>query len=1138
MYIQFIFNTGIQHLFCPALTIISNLPAQAMTNLTNKTSGLYCATLMAVLIMFMSVRVSAGSIHSVLPAHRPYKNLPAGKTPTLIPIRFTLKQPGFVTLVIENSAGIRVRNLIADTWFPAGNNTAWWDGLDDTGRDADAARHGVYSIPQHFVEPGQYHIRGLVHPAIEPHYQFTVYNTGTPPWNLPNHTGAWLGNHTAPQSALFVPANRSPTHQPAVYLGCYVTEGLDGLIWVDLNGQKMGGKGWIGGSWTAAPFMARDAGAKADTGIIAYVASAAQTGKQHITELRLTALTQKNDKRITIRPLGIISPTPGVPIDVGGLAAYNNRFAVSITGLNQLMLIDAGNALVSDTISLNDPHGLAFDVQGRLIAISGKQVYRFNDIQNHPKPHLLIGSGLEAPYGITLDASGRIYISDRGNSNQVKVFTADGNFIRTIGNAGPSQAGIYNPLHMNSPAGLTIDDRQQLWVTEQDFLPKRVSIWSLDGKLINAFYGPVKYGGGGMLDSEDKTRFYYAEAQGAMEFKLDWQKGTSQLSNVYYRPGPADLQLPGNAAPQTAFYRNGQRYFTNCYNSSPTSGASIAFLFADRNGIAVPVAAMGNTANWDLLKTDDFKPSWPQGTALNMRGAQAFFIWTDNNNDGQVQPQEVTMQKAVPNGITVMPDLSFCVARLDDKAVRFAPLNFTNQGIPVYNINQGQVIAAGVLQAASSGGSQMLVAPDGHAIITLGIQPYSSLSVSGTYNGAATWSYPDLWPGLHAGHESPAPNAPGQLIATTRLLGPMLANKGSAVGPLWAVNGNLGSVYVFTADGLFVTTLFNDARLGKPWNAPAAIRNMRLDSLSLGQENFWPTISQTSDGIVYLVDGTQCSIIRLDGLNNISPLPAADIQVTKNAIAQCSAYLVSTEAKRQSAQNSSTLTVPILAKPPVVDGRLSDWKGAAWINIDNRGVKAYFNSNSRPYNTMAAVAVTADKLYIAYQNVTAKLQNSGEMPTAFFKTGDALDVMIGSNDKARPDRTLPVAGDMRLIVTTVKNKPVAMLYQAVLPGTKDADRVPFSSPSRTISFDKVEDVTAQIAFAGINGNYEIAVPLKMLGLAPTPGITIKADIGVLRGYNGYTVSRIYWSNKAAGNTADVPSEAALTPNLWGNWSFK
>ncbi len=70
-----------------------------------------------------------------------------------IPVTFKLTKPGFVTLVVDNDKGTRVRNLISETWFKAGEHTVYWDGLDDLGRDRDAARHGVYHIPGHFVEP-------------------------------------------------------------------------------------------------------------------------------------------------------------------------------------------------------------------------------------------------------------------------------------------------------------------------------------------------------------------------------------------------------------------------------------------------------------------------------------------------------------------------------------------------------------------------------------------------------------------------------------------------------------------------------------------------------------------------------------------------------------------------------------------------------------------------------------------------------------------------------------------------------------------------------------------------------------------------------------------------------------------------
>ena len=103
---------------------------------------------------------------------------PAPHPPVAVP--FTLTKAGFVTLVIEDAKGKRVRNLISETAFPAGPNTAYWDGLDDLGRDPDAARHGVYDVPGRLVPPGRYVVRGLVRPAITVRYEMMPYTHGDP----------------------------------------------------------------------------------------------------------------------------------------------------------------------------------------------------------------------------------------------------------------------------------------------------------------------------------------------------------------------------------------------------------------------------------------------------------------------------------------------------------------------------------------------------------------------------------------------------------------------------------------------------------------------------------------------------------------------------------------------------------------------------------------------------------------------------------------------------------------------------------------------------------------------------------------------------------------------------------------------
>ena len=95
-------------------------------------------------------------------------------------------------------------------------------------------------------------------------------------------------------------------------------------------------------------------------------------------------------------------------------------------------------------------------------------------------------------------------------------------------------------------------------------------------------------------------------------------------------------------------------------------------------------------------------------------------------------------------------------------------------------------------------------------------------------------------------------------------------------------------------------------------------------------------------------------------------------------------------------------------------------------------------------------------------------------------------MMVGADPAANPTRTLPWPAMTALLVTLIGGKPHALLYRPVVPG--GAKRVvPFSSPSRTINIDRVDDVSGDFEFAAADGNYEFSIPLSTLGLNPAAG---------------------------------------------------
>src|SRR5262249_50714690 len=150
--------------------------------------------------------------------------------------------------------------------------------------------------------------------------------------------------------------------------------------------------------------------------------------------------------------------------------------------------------------------------------------------------------------------------------------------------------------------------------------------------------------------------------------------------------------------------------------------------------------------------------------------------------------------------------------------------------------------------------------------------------------------------------------------------------------------GNKGTIYLFTTDGLFVTTLFKDSRSPTAsWaQRPSAIRGMSVSDLTLGEENFWPSITQTEDGQVYVVTNFP-SIIKVDGLDTIHRIAPQAIHVTAEELAQSQEFFSGRESARQRAQTKSdALIIPVSANPLTLDGRLAEWNSNQFVTIDER----------------------------------------------------------------------------------------------------------------------------------------------------------------------------------------------------------
>ena len=567
-----------------------------------------------------------------------------------IPVRFTLDKPGLVTLVVDDAQGNRVRNLIAETPFAAGEHVVEWDGLDDH-VPVQVHAQPVFRFEGEPAPPGRYVVRGLVRDPVQLRYEMPLYTAGNPPWDTIDGRGGWLNDFGPAVALASLPATKpgeKPQATPSMLVGSGVGEAF-GLVWTDLEGQRLAGVRGIaaGGGWCGAELLARDGGPGADAAATAYV------GNNWQDSFEIEAVTQRPPVGAyhgAVRTMSMCLWGAGRRVyrgeagqSLGGLAVHDRVVVAAVTSQNKLLVIrdepkpdgpqpgfglrhsdptvpDHRSGVKVAEVPLDSPRGMVVTADGRhLLAISGQRVVRFS-FPPQGEPAVLIGEGLQKPQHLALDGNGNLYVSDQG-PHQVLVFDAEGRRLRIIGEPGGPQLGPYNERRMANPQGIAISADRRLWVAEASVHPRRISIWNVDGTFVKAMYGNNNYGGGGMVDAGDPSRAYVSEYGGALQMRLDHKKGISEVEAILWLPGQG-FSLPQFVGSYThvmgaAVYHRGRRYLSNAYCTASGGGnhsdnTIMLWTINDKNR-AVPVAALGAAQSWSLLKQPEFATRWPAG---------------------------------------------------------------------------------------------------------------------------------------------------------------------------------------------------------------------------------------------------------------------------------------------------------------------------------------------------------------------------------------------------------------------------------------------------------------------------------------------------------------------------------------------
>ncbi|MFT5469510.1 MAG: sugar lactone lactonase YvrE [Verrucomicrobiales bacterium] len=1006
-----------------------------------------------------------------------------------IRVEFTQPLDGKASLVIENEAGDRVRNLVSGRDFRAGKNTAIWDGLDENGM---------------LVSPGNYRWSGVAHPGIKPEFRMTFAGGGEDVNLRP-----WGPNHGLLQHAV--------SNGEHIFFAAPVTEGGWALLALDADGNFVQGyehqQGFgIGHNAIAVDekylYCAQDGfgwGGSKDVDWNSDNWKATWTLTVSRYDLKTGKVVEFPGKqRAFVADTMEVGPGSAHPdlksYNLGGLSVANGRIYVGSRDKDSVLVFDAETGEGSGHYALKQPRHLATAGE-HVYAASDDRVVRLDDDQR------IFDAGEMDLTGLTVAPNGDFLVSD-GATHQVHRFSADGKRLGSIGEPGGPYKGAYDPERMVNPAGLAFGPDGKLWVTEKRWNPKRVMAWDPEkGAVVYEKFGIPHYGGDGSgFDSENARRWI---GLGCF-WDVDIDTGAAKPTHI----------MALDEGHFEHYHPHGYSFFREAGRRFLCARGKIALLLEVlEDGTLREIAAACGThhfaygCNWDPPQAyiDAFYAKWPAKRKEEKpgRGAQgkpwagrvAGVLWVDRNDDGETQQDEFTFTE---EGVKFadgawghrQDSLTFRFpAAIGEqvKIVEIKPRGFLANEIPDYPTLAEAVETSATDISLTPGNKRQGVST---ARDRFGRFIFNSDPEMNAYNaeGKHLWSYPNQWSNVHGSHDAPLPET-GVMQGAMAILGMAPFDDETDV---FFLNGNHGRCFLLTSDGIYLDEAFTDVRV-----------SYQKNEYRLGGEIFGGMFERSNnDGKYYVQIGHgPYRIYQLQGIAEAQRI-SSEFTVSQS---QVEAAERGNLRKLAETQTEKTFRLP---------GEIS------W-------------DQSGKFKVTLKAAVDGDFLHLTYavQDPSPWI-NNGRDWTTLFATGDTVDLQIGVDPAAAPNRREPAQGDQRLMIAPHEGKAIAVLYQHNKPGGENP--IEFTSPWRGAKVDHVQQLLeGQIEVNTSNGGYTVdaKIPLAALGLYPSE--KLRADFGVTFGdaEGTETQLRSYWANPATMLVDDIPSEIMLHPNLWGKVEF-
>ncbi|MDZ4815659.1 MAG: sugar-binding protein [Verrucomicrobiota bacterium] len=1035
----------------------------------------------------------------------------------LIPIRMKVPSDAKkISVVIEDSKNVRTRNLlahanVADYLVPGKNDEieVMWDGRGDGVWNKDMSIFLGEVVPS-----GKYTARTIAHGGLGVLYNGSFYNPGLPPWDAIDDAdgrskmyGGWGFDHANPVSVGVMPA--SYKGNAVTFLGWPHGECGVGFIALNREHQKV---------WS---FIRRGNGA-------AFIATTPKyvyfvLGEFLIARINPDKLGSQDPKDPELVPF-----TNGkLEIEVGAKAAHVNGMTLSEGKI--VVSTDKGKVYGFDM----EKGDLVFEMENmglsRLAADGRGYIYgvtKENGLARF-KPsgaveQVKIPSKVAA---VTFDSKGKMYVSDM-TDKVIYVFDSGDSTDKpsqTIGVKGGHIAGPWNPQRMEEASSMSVqetaDGKTSVWTVENNFSPRRISLWGTDGKLIRDFIGNTRYQASGGFMSDNAPDIGIVDK---VMYKVDYKNQTyAPIEVLRGKATPDDQKNPFQMGEvigmQSLNFANG------FFFKSKASGKEVEYItenhtiFMKRNGKWQCVAALGGPALIDPLKLPTKAPT-----------PTSVFSWSDVNMDGAVTQDEFVWhdfgQAGMLNGgWGVKPDTQ--ALAFYESGLQFKPVKFTTDGAPLFDVSKAVKLpgeagnAKGVMFKTKFGYTGNRPSPfdpkgNSHGVI-FGLNEL----VGFDEKGALRWAYPNFWCAVHGGMTAPMA-IPGVIMGSLKTTGITHYGKSSVI----SVRGNHGQEFLIRDDGIYLGELFTDCRMDPDGMPPVRdlkqVIGMPINSTSLGQECFNGWFSRQDDGKTRMTYGyTDVRIAEVTGLENIKDLPAVSIDVSDKLVADSKSFKHKIAGGDAKVDYDIASGGPIAADPKIFDSAeaLKVFKGKEEVG---QAVLRYDDKN----------------LYVAWRVLdSTPFKNGGAKAETSFSTGDSVNLFIA------PDKAYAAGAidGTRVLMATLGGKPTTVVYKPTGSGKPYV----FESPVRKSPFQYVAiEPTVTFTVANGTGDYMVTavIPWSVLEIQPSKGLKLKGDIGMLFGNaDGVTIGqRVQWVDKETNTVKDEPTEAEFFPAKWGTFNLK